>query len=65
MKFGKHVFMSHNEVLRDGKMVRDKIKLDDVMLPRALQGNARKPALLDPALVRPDELPLLERAVPG
>ena len=32
-KFGDHVFMSHNEVLRDGKLVRDKIQLDDVMLP--------------------------------
>ena len=30
-EFGHFVFMSHNEVLRDGKMVRDKIKLDDIM----------------------------------
>jgi hypothetical protein len=29
--FGKHVFLSHNEVLRDGKMVRDKVQLDDSM----------------------------------
>jgi hypothetical protein len=28
-KFGQHVFMSHNEILRDGKLVRDPIKLDD------------------------------------
>ncbi len=33
--------------------------------PERLQADARKPAVLDPALVRPDELPLLERAVPG
>jgi hypothetical protein len=32
-KFGKHVFISHNEVPRDGKMVRDKIQLDDIMYP--------------------------------
>jgi hypothetical protein len=32
-KFGHHVYMSHNEVMRDGKMVRDKIQLDDVMHP--------------------------------
>ncbi len=32
-KFGHHVFMSHNEVPRDGKLVRDKVKLDDVMHP--------------------------------
>ena len=25
--------MSHNEVMRDGKLVRDKVKLDDVMHP--------------------------------
>jgi len=31
--FGRHIFLSHNEVPRDGKMVRDKVKLDDVMYP--------------------------------
>jgi hypothetical protein len=30
-KLGEHVFMSHNEVLRDGKLTRDKVKLNDVM----------------------------------
>ncbi|AMV39930.1 hypothetical protein [Planctomyces sp. SH-PL62] len=29
VKFGSHVFMSHNEVLRDGKLVRDEVRLDD------------------------------------
>jgi hypothetical protein len=32
-KFGNYVFISHNEVPRDGKMVRDKIKLDDITHP--------------------------------
>jgi hypothetical protein len=32
-KFGKHVFMSHNEVMRDGKLVRDRVQLNDVMHP--------------------------------
>jgi hypothetical protein len=32
-KFGHYVFMSHNEVFRDGKFVKDKIRLDDVMHP--------------------------------
>ncbi len=31
--FGKHTFMAFNEVLRDGKMVRDKIQLDDACYP--------------------------------
>ncbi len=30
-EFGHHVFMSHNEVLRDGKFVRDEIRLNDVL----------------------------------
>jgi hypothetical protein len=30
-KFGHYVFLSHNEVMRDGKFVRDKIMLDDIM----------------------------------
>jgi hypothetical protein len=29
VKLGEHVFMSHNEILRDGKLVKDPIKLDD------------------------------------
>jgi len=31
--FGKHVYTSHNEVMRDGKLVRDKIQLDDACYP--------------------------------
>ncbi len=31
--FGLHVYPAHNEVLRDGKMVRDNVKLDDIMYP--------------------------------
>ena len=31
--FGHYVFISHNEILRDGKMVRDKVQLDDIMHP--------------------------------
>ena len=53
---GDHVFMSFNEVLRDGKLVRDKVRLNDVCLPGATQDNARKPGLLDQSLGRPDEL---------
>ena len=34
-------------------------------IPSNYKQTDRKPALLDPALGRPDELPLLERAVPG
>jgi hypothetical protein len=30
-KLGMHVFMSHNEILRNGELVRDKVKLNDVM----------------------------------
>jgi hypothetical protein len=30
-RFGHYVFMSHNEVMRDGKLTRDKVQLDDVM----------------------------------
>jgi hypothetical protein len=29
VKFGEHVFMSHNEIERDGKLVRDPVRLDD------------------------------------
>ena len=36
-KFGDHVFMSFNEVMRDGKMVRDKIKLNDACFPERLK----------------------------
>jgi hypothetical protein len=32
-KFGHFVFMSHNEILRDGKLVKDKVQLDDIMHP--------------------------------
>jgi hypothetical protein len=32
-KFGTHVFMSHNQVMRDGELVRDRVQLDDVMFP--------------------------------
>ena len=32
-KFGDHVFMSFNEVMRDGKLVRDKVKLNDACFP--------------------------------
>jgi hypothetical protein len=34
-EFGDHVFISFNEVKRDGKMVRDNIKLNDALLPAA------------------------------
>ncbi|KAJ3059667.1 hypothetical protein HK102_009881, partial [Quaeritorhiza haematococci] len=33
VKFGSHVFMSHNEVIRDGKLVRDEVRLDDATNP--------------------------------
>jgi len=33
LSFGKHVYLSHNEVMRDGKLVRDKIQLDDACFP--------------------------------
>ena len=36
-ELGDHVFMSFNEVLRDGKMVRDKIKLNDACYPERLK----------------------------
>jgi hypothetical protein len=36
-KLGHFVFMSHNEVPRDGKMVRDKIQLDDACFPERLK----------------------------
>ena len=32
-KFGDHVFMSFNEVVRDGKTVRDRVKLNDACYP--------------------------------
>jgi hypothetical protein len=35
--FGDHVFMSFNEVKRDGKMVRDKVKLNDACFPDRLK----------------------------
>ncbi|WP_165249694.1 hypothetical protein [Paludisphaera soli] len=33
VKFGSHVFQSHNEVIRDGKLVRDEVRLDDATNP--------------------------------
>jgi hypothetical protein len=36
-QFGQHVFLSHNEVPRDGKLVRDKIQLDDCCYPDRLK----------------------------
>ena len=44
---------------------RDKIQLDDVMHPEHYKEMPENQRLLDPPLGRPDELPLLERAVPG
>jgi len=37
-KFGKHVFISFNEVLRDGELVRDQIQLDDACYPERCKG---------------------------
>lgn len=34
--FGSHVFMSHNEVMRDGKLVRDEVRLDDATDPEKM-----------------------------
>ena len=66
VKFGEHVFMSHNEVPdENGKLHRDPIRIDDITKPERLQEADRQPAVLDPALGRPDELSLLEGAVPG
>jgi hypothetical protein len=36
-KMGDHVFMSFNEVMRDGKLVRDKVKLNDACFPERLK----------------------------
>jgi hypothetical protein len=36
-KLGDHVFDSFNEVMRDGKLVRDKIKLNDACYPERLK----------------------------
>jgi hypothetical protein len=36
-ELGEHVFMSFNEVLRDGKMVRDKVKLIDACDPERMK----------------------------
>jgi hypothetical protein len=36
-KFGDHVFMSFNEVPRDGKLVRDRVKLNDACYPDRLK----------------------------
>ncbi len=33
VKLGEHVFMSHNEILRNGKLVHDPVKLDDASIP--------------------------------
>jgi hypothetical protein len=32
-KFGTHTYLSHNEIRREGKLVRDKIQLDDACFP--------------------------------
>ena len=48
-EFGDHVFMSHNEVLRDGKLVRDNDPARRCHAPRALQGDARQPASTGPS----------------
>jgi hypothetical protein len=29
VKFGEHEFLSHNEILRDGKLTRDRVRIDD------------------------------------
>jgi hypothetical protein len=34
-KFGQHVYMSHNEILRNGKLERDPVRLDDASNPEA------------------------------
>ena len=66
VKFGEHVFMSHNEVPdATGKLHRDPIKIDDASNPERLEEAHRQPEVLDAALGRPDELPVLEGAVPG
>jgi len=36
VQFGQHVFMSHNEVMRDGKLTRDEVRLDDATNPEKL-----------------------------
>ena len=64
-KFGDHVYVSFNEDMRDGKMVRDNVKLNDAYFPRAAQADAKEPGLLDQSMGRPDELPLLETAGRG
>ncbi|MGO9917798.1 MAG: hypothetical protein ACLQIB_24275 [Isosphaeraceae bacterium] len=33
VKLGEHVFMSHNEILRNGKLVHDPVMLDDASIP--------------------------------
>jgi hypothetical protein len=37
VKLGEHVFMSHNEILRDGKLVKDPVKLDDSSIPERFE----------------------------
>lgn len=37
LKFGQHVFMSHNEIERNGKLVRDEIRLDDATDPERMK----------------------------
>ena len=66
VKIGEHVFMSHNEVRdKDGKMAPRPDQDRRCHQSGAAQDAHREPAVLDPALGRPDELPLLEGAVPG
>jgi len=36
VQFGQHVFMTHNEVMRDGKLTREEVRLDDATDPEKL-----------------------------
>ena len=58
--------MSHNEVLgKDGKLHRDPVQLDDSTDPAKLKQMSDNQRYWTAALGRPDELPVLEGAVPG
>ena len=66
VKFGEHVFMSANDIReKDNTEHRDPVRIDDATNPDRFKTADREPAILDPALGRPDELPILEGAVPG
>jgi hypothetical protein len=36
IKFGRHTYMSHNEMFRNGKWVRDPVQIDDITDPKKL-----------------------------